>query len=257
MSTRDFNTKQFRSVFSQGFCEQQEADFVAWLGYVKDQGDVLKDDRKAILIRSQYDGKNLVVKHYKYVHVMYALTHAFLQSRAQYAWHASLKMAALHVPTPRALACVERLSLGIVRESYFVYEYEPGFLFREYAWSTPIDSLLSQTHLHDVYHVLRVLKKHNISHGDLKMPNIVVTDHGPVLIDLDQVRFHSSKRMFAKRRLRDLRRFRRELPWNLKQASGGRDQASGVRDQASGVRDQASGVRDQASGVRGQGSGGS
>jgi tRNA A-37 threonylcarbamoyl transferase component Bud32 len=229
MMTRDFKTKQYRAVFSQGFCHQQEADFLAWLEPTKVQGEVLKDDRKARLIRCQYDGKDVVVKHYRYVNWLYAVTHALLQSRAQYAWHASLKMAAMHIPTPRALACIERISHGIVRESYFVYEYEPGFLFRDYAWSTPVDTILSQAHLHDVYGVLRGLKENRISHGDLKMPNIVVTEHGPVLIDLDQVRFHRSKRVFSKRRLRDLRRFRRELPWNLKQASGGR--ASEVRDQ--------------------------
>jgi len=203
-----------RSVFSKGFCEKKEAHFLSWLAHAREHGKVLKDDKKAVLIQSQFDGRDLVVKHYQYVGLIHALGHALTQSRAHYAWQASLKMAALEVPTPRALASVECLSLGVVRESYFVYEFESGFRFREYAWSTPIETLLAEKPLHDVYAVLRSLKQHGISHGDLKMPNIIITKHGPVLIDLDQVRFHRSKRTFAKRRLRDLRRFRRELPWN-------------------------------------------
>lgn len=215
MSTRDFKRNNLKATFCQGFCDHKEADFLDWLDHIEEHGQVLKDDRKAILIRSQYDGRDLVVKHYKYIGIMYALIHAFMKSRAQYSWQASLKMAAANVPTPRALACVECERHGVVTKSHFIYEYEAGFLFRTYAWSTPIDRILAEPHLHQVHKLLRVLKKHRISHGDLKMPNIIVTEHGPVLIDLDQVRFHASgNHTFAKRRLRDLRRFRRDLPWN-------------------------------------------
>ncbi len=222
MSTRYFKSKHIKSMFSQGFCEEQEARFVEWLGQIRDHGCVLKDDKKAVLIRSQFDGKDLVVKHYQYVGVIHAFGHALTQSRAQYAWQASTKMAALDIPTPPALACIERLTFGIVRDSFFVYEFEEGFRFREYAWSTPIETMFMETHLREVYAVLKSLKHHRISHGDLKMPNIIITNHGPVLIDLDQVRFHNSNHVFAKRRLRDLKRFRRELPWNRGQGLGAR-----------------------------------
>lgn len=174
-------------MFSQGFCEQQEAQFLTWLECSKACGETLKDDRKAILLRSQFDDKDLVVKHYKHIGVMYALIHAFTKSRAQYSWRASLKMAAVNVPTPRALACVEHRRYGVVYESYFIYEYEEGIPFRTYAWSTPIETILAEPILHQVYRVLRTLKIHKVSHGDLKTSNIIVTEDGPILIDLDQV----------------------------------------------------------------------
>jgi tRNA A-37 threonylcarbamoyl transferase component Bud32 len=219
MSTRDFKRKNIKAAFCQGFCEHKEADFLSWLERIEEHGEVLKDDKKAILLRSQYDGKDLVIKHYKYIGVPYALIHAFTKSRAQHSWQASLKMAAVNIPTPRALACVERCSYGVVSESYFIYEYEEGTQFRAYAWSTPVETILAEPLLHQVYRVLHTLKIHRINHGDLKTANIIVTEHGPVLIDLDQVRCHIFKHSFAKRRLRDLKRFRRELPWNRMVAS--------------------------------------
>jgi tRNA A-37 threonylcarbamoyl transferase component Bud32 len=215
MSTRDFKRKNIKAAFCQGFCEHKEADFLSWLDHVEAHGHVLKDDKKAILIRSQYDGKDLVIKHYKYIGVPYALIHAFTKSRAQHSWQASLKLASMNIPTPRALACVEQVSCGIVKQSYFIYEFEDGFHLGVYAWFTPVERFFEKPYYHQVLKtIMASLKKHRISHGDLKMPNILMTSRGPVLIDLDQVRFHWFKPTFAPRYLKDLLRFRRDLPWN-------------------------------------------
>ena len=217
MSVRDFTTRHIRATFSQGFCEHQEADFVDWLEHVQDHGQVIKDDKKAILIRSRFDGKELVVKHYQYIGVIHCLGHALTRSRARCSWQASLKMAALNVPTPTALACVQRSRYGIVYDSYFVYEFEEGFHLGDHAWFRPIEEFYCEPYYHQVIEtILSPLKTHRISHGDLKMPNILMTPRGPVLIDLDQVRFHRSRPAFARRHLRDLKRFRSDLPWNRK-----------------------------------------
>ncbi len=215
MSTRDFTTQYTRSVFSQGFCEQREAEFLHWLDEIQSQGQVIKDDRKAILVRARYGDREVVVKHYQYIGLIHALGHALTRSRAKYSWQASLKMAALNIPTPKALACVERLRYGAVSESYFVYEFEEGFHLGEYAWFTPVERFFDKPYYRQVIKaIMSPLKQHQISHGDLKMPNILITPRGPILIDLDQVRFHRFKPAFARRYLRDLRRFRRDLPWN-------------------------------------------
>ena len=75
-------------------------------------------------------------------------------------------------------------------------------------------TLFTAKYISGVYTLLKALKANRVSHGDLKMPNIIITDSGPTLIDIDQVRFHRSKYIFARRRLRDLRRFRQDFPWN-------------------------------------------
>jgi serine/threonine protein kinase len=215
MSTRSFKQKNIKATFCQGFCEDREADFLRWLERSEACGEILKDDKKAILIRSQYEGRDLVIKHYKYIGVLYALIHAFTKSRARYSWQASLKLASMNIPTPRALACVEQVSCGIVKQSYFIYEFEDGFQLGAYAWFTPVERFFEKPYYHQVLNtIMSALKQHQISHGDLKMPNILMTSRGPVLIDLDQVRFHWFKPTFARRYLKDLLRFRRDLPWN-------------------------------------------
>lgn len=226
MSTRHFKLGNIKAELSDGFCEHGEADFLTWLEQLHEHGRVLKTDKKAVLVRSQYDKRDLVVKHYQHIGLLHTVGHALTRSRAQNSWQASLSMSASGIPTPKALACVERFKSGMVYESYFVYEFREGRNFREYAWSTPVSQIFTDGHLHRVYAILRGLKRHKISHGDMKMPNIILTEQGPVLIDLDQTRILRSNRQFAKRRLRDLRRFRRELPWNRGQGPGVRRQGS-------------------------------
>ncbi|NQV31560.1 MAG: hypothetical protein HQ515_02645 [Phycisphaeraceae bacterium] len=215
MSTRDFKRKNVKATFCQGFCDHKEADFLDWLDRIEEHGEVLKDDKKAILIRSQFDGRDLVVKYYKYIGIIHALGHALTCSRARYSWQVSLKMAKLNVPTPQALACVERARCGIVHNSYFIYAFQEGFHLGEHAWLQPINQFFSEPYYHEVLKtIISPLKQHQISHGDFKMPNILMTPRGPVLIDLDQVRFHQYKPAFTRRHLEDLKRFRSDLPWN-------------------------------------------
>jgi len=47
----------------------------------------------------------------------------------------------------------------------------------------------------------------NISHGDLKITNIMISESKPVIIDLDSMKQHSNKYFFNKAKTRDIKRF--------------------------------------------------
>ena len=51
------------------------------------------------------------------------------------------------------------------------------------------------------------LGKYRITHGDLKHLNILITDNGPVLTDLDGMKVHKCNWIYKLRRARDLQRF--------------------------------------------------
>jgi serine/threonine protein kinase len=55
--------------------------------------------------------------------------------------------------------------------------------------------------------LLNKLAEHNITHGDLKHSNILITKNGPVLTDLDSMRTHRFSWMFKIRRTKDLQHF--------------------------------------------------
>lgn len=211
---RVFEQPHVNAIFYHDFCSGRESDFIDRLRDTIDADEILKEDTKALLTKTSFDGRTIVVKHYRYVGLVHALAHTLTCSRARYAWNATLRLLALGVPTHRPLACIECFGRGLLKTSYFVYDYVKGFRFREYAWTHTPDTIMKEPHVHQVYALLRQLRVHRVSHGDLKMPNILITETGAVLIDLDQVRFHRFAPIFAKRRLRDLRRFRKELPWN-------------------------------------------
>ena len=60
--------------------------------------------------------------------------------------------------------------------------------------------------------LLAKLEKHRISHGDLKHSNILVTDTGLVLTDLDAMKAHKLGWIFRLYRKKDHARFTKFLP---------------------------------------------
>ena len=55
--------------------------------------------------------------------------------------------------------------------------------------------------------IVMALKAHRIAHGDLKDTNFLMSDRGPVLIDLDSMREYRSENLFEKASIKDRRRF--------------------------------------------------
>jgi tRNA A-37 threonylcarbamoyl transferase component Bud32 len=94
----------------------------------------------------------------------------------------------LAVATPKPLAYIERRKGPIVWLSYFLSEYVPGPKLSDVLAS---DELAEQDRLNavaKVEHVIAKLSASRITHGDLKHTNILITDSGAVLTDLDGMR---------------------------------------------------------------------
>ncbi|MBN2180331.1 MAG: protein kinase, partial [Sedimentisphaerales bacterium] len=71
-------------------------------------------------------------------------------------------------------------------------------------------TLTEQQRLHVTKQVKKLLDemgKYRITHGDLKHTNILITDNGPVLTDLDSMQFHTNKWTYRLRRAKDIGRF--------------------------------------------------
>ena len=71
--------------------------------------------------------------------------------------------------------------------------------------------------------ILHKLSESQISHGDLKATNFLMSKSGPVMIDLDAMREHKNSQQFARAFKKDLERFMenwRDNPTLTSQLSG-------------------------------------
>jgi len=171
--------------------------------------EFLKKGNSATVIKVQMDGRDYVVKRYNIKNKWHAVRRCLRETRASQAWRFGQKLGLFNVATAKPVAFVERNFMGFRGTSYFVSEYISEENVGDYfAANTNITSIMVE----NVSRLLKSLAKINMTHGDLKMTNILIDSKAqPVLIDLDgAVEHHSGiglKKAWKHERARFLKNF--------------------------------------------------
>ena len=194
-------------VFDRDFCQGADsADFIEQIDGLMDNGRVIKNHDTSCVSRLVWKGKDVVVKRYDHRGFIHSLRHTVKGSRARRCWLHGHRLRKLSIPTPRPLAYIEHRKGPIVWKSYLVTEYIEGqrlqHFIRDDTKSRQERSRLSE----QLRQLLEKLGRHHITHGDLKHTNILVTDNGPVLTDLDAMRIHKWAWIFQIKRHKDIAR---------------------------------------------------
>jgi serine/threonine protein kinase len=109
----------------------------------------------------------------------------------------------LGIPGVRPIALLEKRWGPLSFTAYFVAESVQGPDARAYFKETvPRDKDLQK-----MAQIVVALKSQRIAHGDLKDTNFLMSDKGPVLIDLDSMRQYSSESVFRRAARKDRQRF--------------------------------------------------
>ena len=192
-------------VFVKSFCLGAEPlDFVGHIDALMDGGQILKKGNTCHLSRVEWNGKDIVVKRYNHKGFLHSLRHTLKRSRARRGWLHAHRLIMLGIPTPRPLAYVEQRRRMLVWRSYFVSEYVAGPNFDDILRQADISESRLAAVRQSIVDLLDKLTLHRITHGDLKHTNILVTEAGPVLIDLDGMRVHRWNWMFKITRHKDI-----------------------------------------------------
>jgi tRNA A-37 threonylcarbamoyl transferase component Bud32 len=168
---------------------------------------VLKAGRSATVIKIILDGRAFVVKRYNIKNKWHWLRRCLRETRAAASWRLSQRLRLFGIATAKPIAYIENRFLGLRGRSYFVMEYVGGASIGEFfsAYSaeekhfTQVASLIK-----DMLHHLAELK---ITHGDLKMTNILLANDQPLLIDLDGMREHGNVFSFRRTFQKEIKRF--------------------------------------------------
>jgi len=203
---------RYIAVFDRAFCRKAEPlDFVEQIDAMMDDGQILKNSNTCYVSRLMWNGKEVVVKRYNHKGFIHSLRHTIKKSRTRRGWLHGHRLGMLDIATPKPLAYIEQYKGKLVWKSYLITEYVEGQKLYDFLRD---DNITEQQWLNKIQQVVKLLDKmgkYRITHGDLKHTNILITDNGPVLTDLDGMKVHKWTWIHKHRRRKDRRRFSKQL----------------------------------------------
>jgi len=209
-STRTLRVRagRYRAVFDRGFYQGAEPlDFIKRIDTLMDAGQILKSANTSCVSRLTWNGKDVVVKRYNHKGFVHSLRHTIKRSRARRSWLHGHRLKMLNIATPAPLAYIEQRRWFFLWQSYLVTEYVQGQNLYIFLRDKNVHMEARSKVGEQLKALLAQLCKYRISHGDLKHTNILVTENGPILTDLDAMRVHRWSWTHKIRWSRDMKRF--------------------------------------------------
>ncbi|MGI9322908.1 MAG: lipopolysaccharide kinase InaA family protein [Pseudomonadales bacterium] len=170
-------------------------------------GEPLKAGNTATVAAVNSPVGKLVVKRYNIKDIRHLLGRLFRPSRAWRAWGAAWLLEFYGIRTPIPIAMLEERMGPLRRRAYLVSKYEAA---PSAATLPNLEPHQQEAAIAGIANLIKQLDKTNITHGDLKSSNFLLTTEGVALIDLDSVRdCRSFGRWKAKAHNKDIARFLR------------------------------------------------
>jgi len=188
-------------------------EFWEWLGDMAascpEPRTLLKDGNTSTVWSAPVNGRQLVVKRYNVKSFWHGLKLSLRAGRAFSSWHNAHRLECYGILTPHPIAVVKHRA-GLLRPvAYFVTELLPGpralqwFQDQGVPWADKVEMARR------IAELFRALRRQRIRHGDTKATNIVISDRGPALVDLDAMRHCRTRWGFARAWGEDMARFAR------------------------------------------------
>jgi len=180
-----------RGVFDKSFCEGGEAfDFAKQIDVLMDSGRILKDGNSSCVSQVKWNGAEVVIKRYNHKGLIHSLRHTVKRSRARRGWINAHRLGMLNIATPKPISFVERRKGPLVWTSYLITEYTKGTRLYDFLRDGNITEQEKEKRWEQVIGLINKMGSYGISHGDLKYSNVLITENGPVLTDLDSMKAH-------------------------------------------------------------------
>lgn len=168
---------------------------------------ILKAGRSSTVAKIKIDNRTLIVKRYNMKGIFHWLRRCLRPTRAVTSWQLAHHLRHAGIATAKPVAFIEKQFLGLRNKSYFIMEYvngkDAGEFFSDYNANNPLFSQVAKR----ILNVFNNLAELRITHGDLKMTNILINHERPVLLDLDGMQEHKSTSSFKRAFKKEMVRF--------------------------------------------------
>jgi len=151
--------------------------------------------------------KQWVVKRYNLLNRWVRLKRLFAPSRAKRCWQMSHDLQKMNVNTPAPIAYVERKYGPFRQEAYFISEFVSGMHAQDYFKDKKRDQKEMEVIARKITSAINKMFSENITHGDMKATNILLSDDKIYFIDLDAMKRHDSFYGFQRAKRKDVKRF--------------------------------------------------
>ncbi len=207
-------TGRYTAVFDKEFCQGTEpVEFIKRIDVMMDEGRILKRGNTCYVSKINWNRKDVVVKRYNHKGLIYSLCQTIKGSRALRGWLNEHRLGMLNIAVPRPLAYIEQHRGLLVWRSYLVTEYVQGQNLYEFLRDGSVTKQQLSSAATQIRQILDKLGRGRISHGDMKHSNILITENGVVLTDLDGMKVHKFNRTYERRRRKDISRLTRDWPF--------------------------------------------
>ena len=183
-----------------------------------ENGLLLKDGKTATVALVEISDQTYVLKRYNIKKPIHSIIRGLKWSRAAVSWRNGLLLEMLGIPTATSYALIEERWGPLRRRSYLLSEY----IDAPQAWEVFEGECFTEqekmTWAKNLYNLFVLLKRSQISHGDLKAQNILCPSSGALFIDLDGMKANQSLQRFTRQFKKDIKRFLLSWPLKIKDA---------------------------------------
>ena len=210
LNLKEYSELICRKSFTRFILCKRAYDTQAMTAFLDDPDKIINDPKSLFLkkgnsstvIRIKIDQHDLVVKRYNIKNIRHRLRRFLRPSRATHSWQSAHLLLMLGIATPTPVAMLERRFGYFRSEAYFVYQHIDGpnaiDFFNDGNLQEKIDVA---KRILNIFKNLAIVK---ISHQDMKGTNIIIHQKLPVLLDLDAMCMHISRRRFEYANRRDI-----------------------------------------------------
>lgn len=180
-----------------------------------ERGDLLKDGNTATVACVEIVGKRYVLKRYNIKKPVLLLLKGWRRSRAATSWRNGLLLEMLGIPTAKSYVFIEQRWGAVKGRSYLLCEHVDASTAYHLFVDSNMNEGIKKIWAKKIFDLFALLKRSQISHGDLKAQNILCPTNGPVLIDLDGLQADQTFGRFYRQFNKDILRFRRSWSCGL------------------------------------------
>ncbi len=176
---------------------------------IKPETKILKAGRSSTIAKVIIDGNKIAIKRYNMKNFFHWLRRCLRPTRAVKSWQLAHQLRHAGIYTAKPIAFIEKRFFGLRHKSYFVMEYIDGQMLGDYLDANRSDESAITAIAKRIVILFKQLTELQLTHGDLKISNIIVHHDRPILIDLDGMRQHKNKLLFDIAYKKEIKRFLR------------------------------------------------
>lgn len=176
-------------------------------GLKKEHEYVLKLEQSQLVLKQSSDIGFLTARLYRNFTAKQLINYSLKQNPAYRAWRYAHYLRNQGFATAEPLAYMVQRKIGFSVKAWSICRFDQGLSCDDYFVHSPSFTPAMINTAFAIASLFKKLRKYQMSHGNLKATNILITENKPSLINLDSMKYHADKSKAEKYWRRDIERF--------------------------------------------------